>query len=62
MTPRSPDIPGATSATFTVPEQTTDGTSLLGTYLRVKATSSNSVVSTSVPSYYGTSTQDPVAL
>lgn len=54
------DIPGATSATFTVPEQTTDGTSLLGTYLRVKATSSNSVVSTSVPSYYGTSTQDPV--
>lgn len=55
------NIPGATSATFTVPEQTTDGTSLLGTYLRVKATSSNSVVSTSVPSYYGTSTQDPVA-
>lgn len=54
------DIPGATSATFTVPEQTTDGTSLLGTYLRVKATSSNSVVSTSVPSYYGTSTQGPV--
>ena len=54
------DIPGATSATFTVPEQTSDGTSLLGTYLRVKATSSNSVVSTSVPSYYGTSTQDPV--
>ena len=54
------DIPGATSATFTVPEQTTDGTSLLGTYLRVKATSSNSVVSTSTPSYYGTSTQDPV--
>ena len=54
------DIPGATSATFTVPEQTADGTSLLGTYLRVRATSSNSVVSTSVPSYYGTSTQDPV--
>jgi hypothetical protein len=54
------DIPGATSATFTVPEQTADGTSLLGTYLRVKATSSNSVVSTSMPSYYGTSTQDPV--
>ena len=54
------DIPGATSATFTIPEQTTDGTSLLGKYLRVKATSSNSVVSTSVPSYYGSSTQDPV--
>lgn len=54
------NIPGATSATFTVPEETSDGTSLLGTYLRVKATSSNSVVSTSVPSYYGTSTQDPV--
>lgn len=54
------NIPGATSATFTVSEQTSDGTSLLGTYLRVKATSSNSVVSTSTPSYYGTSTQDPV--
>ena len=54
------DISGATSATFTVPEQTTDGTSLLGTYLRVKATSGNSVVSTSVPSYYGTTATDPV--
>ncbi|MEE8675130.1 DUF4430 domain-containing protein [Tractidigestivibacter scatoligenes] len=54
------DISGATSATFTVPEQTSDGTSLLGTYLRVKATSGNSVVSTSVPSYYGTTATDPV--
>lgn len=54
------DIPGATLATFTVPEQTSDGTSLLGTYLRVKATSGNSVVSTSVPSYYGTTATDPV--
>ncbi len=54
------DIPGATSATFTVPEQTSDGTSLLGTYLRVKATSGNSVVSTSVPFYYGTTATDPV--
>lgn len=54
------DIPGATSATLTVPEQTSDGTSLLGTYLRVKTTSGNSVVSTSVPSYYGSTAQDPV--
>ncbi len=54
------DIPGATAATFTVPAQTADGTSLLGTYLRVKATSGNSVVSTSVPSYYGTTAQAPV--
>ncbi len=54
------DILGATSATFTVPEQTSDGTSLLGAYLRVKATSGNSVVSTSMPSYYGTTAQDPV--
>jgi hypothetical protein len=54
------DIPGATSRTFTVPKQTSDGTSLLGTYLRVKATSGNTVVSTSAPSYYGTSAQDPV--
>lgn len=54
------DIPGATSATLTVPEQTSDGTSLVGAYLRVKATSGNSVVSTSAPSYYGTSSKDPV--
>ncbi len=54
------DISGATSATLTVPEQTSDGTSLLGTYLRVRATSGNSVVSTSVPSYYGTTATDPV--
>lgn len=54
------DIPGATAATFTVPAQTADGMSLLGTYLRVKATSGNSVVSTSVPSYYGTTPQAPV--
>jgi hypothetical protein len=54
------DIPGAISATLTIPEQTSDGTSLLGTYLRVKVTSGNSVVSTSVPSYYGSTAQDPV--
>lgn len=54
------DIPGATSATLTVPEQTSDGTSLVGAYLRVKATSGNSVVSTSAPSYYGTTSKDPV--
>ncbi|WP_130813085.1 DUF4430 domain-containing protein [Olsenella sp. Marseille-P4559] len=54
------DIPDATSATFTIPQTLTDGTSLLGKYLRVKATSNNLVVFTSVPSNYGASSQDPV--
>lgn len=54
------DIAGATSSTYEVPSTLADGTSLVGAYLRVKATSNNTVVSTSKPSYYGTVSVNPV--
>lgn len=54
------DIAGATSPTYEVPSTLADGTSLVGAYLRVKATSNNTVVSTSKPSYYGTESVNPV--
>lgn len=54
------DIPGATGTTYTVSASLSNGTSLLGCYLRVKATSNGSVVSTSKPSYYGSSSVDPL--
>lgn len=54
------DIAGATSSTYEVPSTLADGTSLVGAYLRVKATSNNTVVSTSKPSYYGTESVNPV--
>ncbi len=55
------DIPGATSATYVVEAETSDGTSLIGKYLRVKATSDGSVVSTQTRSYYGsTSSVSPL--
>ena len=56
------DIPGATSAEFTVPESI-DGRSAAGLYLRVKATSDGSVVSTyqkSYSSYYPATYVDPL--
>lgn len=56
------DIPGATSAEFTVPE-TIDGRDAAGLYLRVKATSDGSVVSTyqkSYSSYYPATYVDPL--
>lgn len=53
------DIPGATGKTYTVGE-TIDGASSLGTYLRVKAVSDGSVVSTKQPSYYGSTYVDPI--
>ena len=57
------DIPGATSQTYTVPQSITVGgqtVSLVGCYLRVKAVSDGSVVSTSAKGYYGTTAVDPV--
>ena len=57
------DIPGATSQTYTVPQSITVGgqtVSLVGCYLRVRAVSDDSVVSTSVKGYYGTTAVDPV--
>ncbi|MCI1997949.1 MAG: DUF4430 domain-containing protein [Olsenella sp.] len=57
------DIPGATSQTYTVPQSITVGgqtVSLVGCYLRVRAVSDGSVVSTSVKGYYGTTAVDPV--
>lgn len=57
------DIPGATSQTYTVPQSITVGgqtVSLVGCYLRVRAVSDGSVVSTSVKGYYGTTAADPV--
>ena len=53
------DIPGATGKTYVVGDAI-DGTSSLGKYLRVKATSDGSVVSTKKPSYYGTTDVDPL--
>ena len=53
------DIPGATGKTYAVGE-TIDGASSLGTYLRVKATSDGTVVSTKQPSYYGSTYVDPI--
>lgn len=54
------DIPGATEATFDVPERLPDGTSLLGAYLRVKAVSANTAVSTQKPYYGSTLSVDPL--
>jgi hypothetical protein len=57
------DIPGATSQTYTVPQSITVGgqtVSLVGCYLRVRAVSDGSVVSTSAKGYYGTTAVDPV--
>lgn len=56
------DIPGATEADFTIPE-TIDGKSAQGLYLRVKATSDGTVVSTyqkSYSSYYPAEYVDPL--
>ncbi|WP_158539727.1 DUF4430 domain-containing protein [Gordonibacter sp. 28C] len=53
------DIPGATGKTYTVGE-TIDGSSSLGKYLRVKAVSDGTVVSTKQPSYYGSTYVDPI--
>lgn len=53
------DIPGATGRTYIVGD-TIDGASSLGRYLRVKATSDGNVVSTERPSYYGSSSVDPI--
>lgn len=56
------DIPGATEADFTIPE-TIDGKSAQGLYLRVKATSDGTVVSTyqkSYSSYYPADSVDPL--
>ena len=46
------EIPGATGKTYTVQENTSDGTSLLGKYLCVRATSENTEYSVSA-GYYG---------
>lgn len=48
------DIPGATASTYVI------GEDMHGKYLRVKATSDGSVVSTKKPSYYGTTYVDPI--
>lgn len=53
------DIPGATEKTYTVGD-TIDGISSLGLYLRVKAVSDGTVVSTKKPSYYGQTDVDPI--
>lgn len=58
------DIPGATEAAYSIPQTIdVDGSTveLTGKYLRVKATSDGSVVSTSKKSsYYGTTAVDPL--
>ncbi|MDO4443022.1 MAG: DUF4430 domain-containing protein [Slackia sp.] len=54
------DIAGATDKTFEIPETYPDGVSSSGTYLRVKATSTNNVVSTKKPYYGSTQPVDPV--
>lgn len=53
------DIPGATGATYTIGE-TIDGAPSTGRYVRVKATSDGTVVSTKQPSYYGSTYVDPL--
>lgn len=53
------DIPGATGKTYVVGD-TIDGVSSLGLYLRVKASSDGTVVSTKKPSYYGQTDVDPI--
>ena len=53
------DIAGATGKTFAVPETYPDGVSSLGTYVRVKAVSTNAVVSTKKPYYGSTQPVDP---
>lgn len=53
------DIPGATGKAYAVPE-TIDGMSSLGLYLRVKASSDGTVVSTYQKSYYGPKSVDPL--
>lgn len=52
------DIPGATSRTLDLSSATVGGVDLTGTYLRVRATSDNEVVSTSAPGSYGYGTRD----
>lgn len=54
------DIPGATGSSFIVPASLPDGTSLVGAYLRVKATSDNDVASTKKPYYGSTLPVDPL--
>ena len=53
------DIDGATAKTFEIPASYPDGTSSLGTYLRVKVTSTNGVVSTQKPYNGSTQPVDP---
>ncbi len=53
------DIPEPPAQTYIVGE-TIDGTSSLGSYVRVKATSDGTVVSTKQPSYYGSTYVDPL--
>lgn len=53
------DIPGATGVTYTIGE-TIDGAPATGRYVRVKATSDGTVVSTKQPSYYGSTYVDPL--
>lgn len=53
------DIPGATGAICTIGE-TIDGAPSTGRYVRVKATSDGTVVSTKQPSYYGSTYVDPL--
>ena len=53
------DIPGATGATYTIGE-TIDGAPATGRYVRVKATSDGTVVSTKQPSHYGSTYVDPL--
>ena len=55
------DIEGATSANYIIDEYVPGTTEKMsGKYLRVKATSENSVVSTSKKSYYGATSVDPL--